>query len=551
MRGQRAQEPSTVTVAEETAEPRRRSTLNELQTQKLVLDDHALVSMTDRDGRITYVNDRFCETAGYTRDELVGQNHRLLNSGYHPKAFFADMWRTITVGRVWHGEVKNRTKGGAFYWVKSTVRAVRDEDGEIVGYASVRTDITEQKAAEHEAAIAHARLDLATRSGGIVLWDIDPRLGTVELSDSFGIITGYPLDEFPTDTAGLLNLVHPEDFEGGRQFVERLRADEGREIMQELRLRTYSRSYVWVRFSGRAIVGESGRLHAFGALSDVTAEKEAARSMSNEKLALERIVEERTRDLEDHAYALSQALDKERELNEMQRQFVAMASHEFRTPLAIIDSAAQHVVRRFKKLNPADIVESIETIRGAVRRMTNLMESTLSAAKMDAGKLRMKTADCQLRALLTDVCKQQQRITTSHHVRMDLDRLPEVIQGDHAALELVFANLLSNAAKYAPDAPEIVVRGWRDGDHAFVSVTDQGIGIDSEDMDKLFSRFFRAKSATGIAGTGIGLNLVKRLIDSHGGEITVDSAIGRGSTFTIRLPINGLLTNEDGTRAAA
>ncbi len=525
--------------------------LEELVAQKLVLDEHAIVSLADKDRRITYVNDRFCKTAKYSRSEMIGQSYDSLSSGHHPVSYFEQMWKTVEDGGVWHGEIKNRAKDGSYFWVKSTITPVRDLDHSITGYAEVQTDITEQKAAERAAAVAHARLDLATRAGGIVLWDMDPKLGRLELSDSFGIVTGYPLDEFPTDTAGLLSLVHPEDFEDGRQFVERLRADDGREVTQELRLRTYSRSYVWARISGRAAVGESGRLHAFGALSDVTAEKEAARSMSNEKLALERIVEERTRDLEEHAHALSQALDKERELNEMQRQFVAMASHEFRTPLAIIDSAAQHVVRRFKKLSPADIMESIETIRGAVRRMTNLMESTLSAAKMDAGKLRMKTADCQLRALLTDVCKQQQRITTSHHVTADLEALPEIIQGDHAALELVFANLLSNAAKYAPEAPEIIVHGWRDGNQAFVSVTDQGIGIDPEDMDKLFSRFFRAKSATGIAGTGIGLNLVKRLIDSHGGEITVDSAIGRGSTFIVRLPIRGYLASEDGTRTAA
>ena len=128
------------------------------------------------------------------------------------------------------------------FWVKSTITPVRDLDHSITGYAEVQTDITEQKAAERAAAVAHARLDLATRAGGIVLWDMDPKLGRLELSDSFGIVTGYPLDEFPTDTAGLLSLVHPEDFEDGRQFVERLRADDGREVTQELRLRTYSRS---------------------------------------------------------------------------------------------------------------------------------------------------------------------------------------------------------------------------------------------------------------------------------------------------------------------
>ena len=513
--------------------------LSELQTQKLVLDDHAIVSMTDRGGRITYVNDQFCEIARYDREELIGQNHRLLNSGYHPAEFFADMWETIASGGVWHGEIRNRAKDGSIYWVKSTVRPVLGENQRIGGYASVRTDITEQKLAEQAAATAHARVEMATRVSGVVLWDFSPRLGTLELSEGFASLLGCAVDEIPTDTAGFLHMLHPEDFEIGRRMIEELGAGPGVEVNPVLRLRGAKSQYRWVNVTGRTIVNDNGRLHALGALSDVTATKEAERSMSNEKLALERIVAERTRDLEQQAQALEQALLKEQELNEMQRQFVSMASHEFRTPLAIIDSSAQYVSRRIKKLSHEAIAENLETVRGAVRRMTNLMESTLSAARMDAGKLSMKSADCELRKLVEEVCHQQQRLTARHRFRVELGELPDVIQGDHGALELVFANLLSNAVKYAPDAPDITISGWQDGAFACVSVKDQGIGIDADDLEQLFSRFFRAKSATGIAGTGIGLNLVKRLVESHGGEIKAESAIGDGSTFTVRLPIQG------------
>ncbi len=524
--------------------------LNELQTQKLVLDDHAIVSMTDRGGNITYVNDHFCEIAKYDRSELIGRNHRVLNSGHHPLGFFKEMWKTIASGNVWHGQIKNRAKDGSYYWVQSTVRPVRDNGGQIIGYASVRTDITEQKAAEQAAANAHDRLALATQASGVVLWDLSPRLGTLELSESFASLFGCKADEVPQDTAGFLHMVHPEDFETARQMIEHLGGGEGNEVNREFRMRGRNSEYLWVRIIGRTIARDHGKLHALGALSDVTAEKEAVRSMSNEKLALERIVTERTRDLEEQAQALSEALRKEQELNEMQRQFVSMASHEFRTPLAIIDSSAQYVARRIDKLKPDAIRENIDTMRGAVRRMTNLMESTLSAAKMDAGKLRMKPADCNIRTLVEEVCQQQQRIAQAHKVSLDVGDLPDVIQGDYAALELVFANLLSNAVKYAPNAPEVSVKGWTEGEFAYVSVADHGIGIDAEDVERLFSRFFRAKSATGIAGTGIGLNLVKRLVDSHGGEITVQSAIGEGSKFTVKLPIKGPSDQAESVEAA-
>ena len=428
-----------------------RAALLELQAQKLTLDEHALVSMTDRRGRITYVNDRFCEVAKYSRAEMIGQDHRLLNSGHHPKTFFTEMWKTASAGNVWHGEIKNRAKDGSYYWVKSTVRAVRDDERRIVGFASVRTDITEQKAAERAAEDAHDRLRLAMRASGTVLWEINPKVGTLKLSDSFGVLLGYPLEDFPVDTAGLLCLVHPEDFAEGRQFIENLRASNADDATLEVRLRSYTNSYLWVRISARITTSENGFLQAFGAMSDITTAKQAALAMSNEKLVLERLVADRTVELQQQAEALSKALAREREMNETQRQFVSVASHEFRTPLAIIDSAAQFVARRAGRLTPEKVIENVETIRGAVRRMTNLMESTLAAAKLDAGKLKVKRSDCQIRALLTEVCNQQHRIAAYHHVALNLGNLPETIQGDSGALELVFANLLSNAVKYAPD----------------------------------------------------------------------------------------------------
>ncbi len=171
--------------------------------------------------------------------------------------------------------------------------------------------------------------------------------------------------------------------------------------------------------------------------------------------------------------------------------------------------------------------------------MTKLIESTLTVARLDAGKIEIEPRQCDLRALITDVCERQQELSPSHQISLELDELPDSIFADPRALDQVVTNLVSNAVKYSPGSPAIRVRGWRAGAYALVSVRDHGLGISEEDAPKIFSRFFRAQNATGIVGTGIGLNLVKELVELHGGAVHMESRAGFGSTFTVRLPIKG------------
>lgn len=125
-----------------------RLSLRDLEFQKQALDEHAIVSIADRRGHIVYVNDRFCEVSQYTRQELIGAEHSIVNSGQHPKAFFVDMWRTIAAGKVWHGQVCNRRKDGSHYWVDTTIRPIIGDNGRPDQYVSIRTDITAIKEAE-------------------------------------------------------------------------------------------------------------------------------------------------------------------------------------------------------------------------------------------------------------------------------------------------------------------------------------------------------------------------------------------------------------------
>ncbi|WP_193369706.1 sensor histidine kinase [Pelagibius marinus] len=248
------------------------------------------------------------------------------------------------------------------------------------------------------------------------------------------------------------------------------------------------------------------------------------------------LIDRLTAEQQQQTLRLSNALEKEREYNALHREFVSMVSHEFRTPVAIIDGAAQRIERRVGKDTEDQLRERTGKIRSAVVRMIELIDSTLSVSRMEAGTIELEAAECDFAALLREVCQRQQEIAKHHKIDLTIADLPSRILIDAKRMDQVLTNLLSNAVKYAPDAPDIAVKAGTVGRNVVVSVRDRGLGIPEAEMPKLFEKFFRASTSAGIPGTGIGLHLVKHLVELHDGNITVDSTEGKGSTFSVTIP---------------
>jgi PAS domain S-box-containing protein len=247
------------------------------------------------------------------------------------------------------------------------------------------------------------------------------------------------------------------------------------------------------------------------------------------------------------AKALESALNRERETTSAYRNFVSMVSHQFRTPLAILDSSAQRILRRGADLTQDELVTRIQKIRNAGTRLTRLVESVLNAAKLDAGTIEVNPASYNLVDLVMDICERQREVSSQADIRFDVPDIPVRVFCDGMLIEQVVVNLLSNAIKYSGDRPVVEIKVWMDGSRAFCAVRDWGIGIPADEVPKIFDRFYRARTASGIAGTGIGLNFAQRIMHLHGGEIQVESYEAAGSLFTFDLPV----ANADQTQQAA
>lgn len=432
-------------------------------------------------------------------------------------------------------------------WVLDTES--RPAKPEMVAYlndiAPLVVDQLAPAASEGRARRAETRLAEAVdaMADGFVYFDAEDRLvlcneryRTIYARSAHAIRPGVRFEDMLR--AGLANGQYPEAV--GREedwLAERLSHHRQSRSVVEQRLPDGQ----WLRIEEKQ-VGSGGRV---GLRVDITELKcqqfalETARAeLAQRNEDLERKVAERTATIAAQSAALEAALLHERQLAKAQRSFVAMVSHEFRTPLAIIDAAAGRVARRGTRAEIAWLADYTAQIRGAVQRLIHLIESVLGAAKADAGAIELKIAPLDIGAMIREICADQQQIAPDRSFDCAISRM-DPVTGDPSLVYQILVNLIGNAVKYSPSGAPVRIATRMEEEDAVIDVTDRGVGIPEAEMPKMFGRFFRASTSVGTIGTGLGLTLSRDFAQMHGGDITIASREGEGSTFTLRLRAAG------------
>lgn len=259
-------------------------------------------------------------------------------------------------------------------------------------------------------------------------------------------------------------------------------------------------------------------------------------SQIQERKLAEEALKQSLEDLKNAEQEILKTLEKEKELGELKSRFVSMASHEFRTPLTTVLSSA-NLIAKYTDTDQQEAREKhIKRIKKSVQNLTNILNDFLSLEKLESGAQKVTFDQVNIDELLLEVIeamsqnlKKDQKITLS-------GKAPNLNTDEHILKNILF-NLISNASKYSSDGDQIEMN-LEQGNSLKIHIVDHGIGIPKSEQKKMFDRFFRAGNATNIQGTGLGLNIVKKYADLLGGDISFKSEEGKGSTFTLTLPLN-------------
>jgi len=491
-----------------------RSTLRELDSIKHAIDQHAIVSMTDAAGNITYVNDKFCAVSRFARQELLGQNHRLVKSGTHPQAVYDDLWSTISSGKVWQGELQNRTKDGSPYWVETTIVPFLDDFGVPQRYVSIRTEITSLKQAEAELRIGEERLRRSQIYANIGTWDWDIQSGGLFWSERIASLFGGPAGKLDTTYENFLSAAHPDD----RQYVtDSVNACVGQGMPYNIEHRVVwpDGSEHWLHEQGDVTRDENGTpLHMLGVVQDITRRKQA-----------------------EEALLLSQR-EAER-ANRAKSEFLSSMSHELRTPLNAILGFGQ--LLQADTANPLSQPqnEGVQQILKAGWHLLELINEVLDLAKIEAGKIDLSIENLDPTEVMRECADFISPLAQKRGIELTCQMdTAFVVPADRTRLKQALLNLLANAVKYNRDNGTIhCTIETIDGDKVRISVADTGVGLTPIQQAGLFQPFNRLGAEyTTVEGTGIGLALTRNLVELMGGNVGVESTPGQGSAFWIDLP---------------
>jgi len=488
--------------------------VEELHFQKSALDEHAIVSITDVKGNITYANDKFCDISGYSREELLGQNHHILKSSEHSTEFFRSMWRMITSGKSWHGEIRNKKKNGGYYWVKATIVPFMNTQGKPFQYVGIRTDITERKEIEQRYKTSEERYRQLAAVSSDWVWEMDKDLKFSYMSDGFRRVFGFDPEYImgksreqllsPTDLSKPLWQQHLSTLGERRNFRDfqyQLATPDGKEV--------------YVQIGGAPVFDKDNQFLGYrGSGSNVTGQVKSAQ-------------------------ALQQARKVADTANRAKSEFLSSMSHELRTPMNSIIGFGQMLENNAREPLTEIQKKCVGHILKGGRHLLELINQILDLSKVEAGNVELDPevfcpsdvfSECQ--DLLQELARDR-AITFEHKQGPD----PWIL-ADRFRFKQVILNLYSNAVKYNSEGGAVTF-GCQDKTDGMVRifVTDTGDGIPEEQIPELFTPFERLQHKNSeIEGTGIGLTITKRLVEAMGGTIGCESQVGEGTTFWLEFP---------------
>ena len=447
------------------------------------------------------VNDTFLRNLGFTREQVIGKSAPQLDFWVDPTEWAAFTHEVETKGFATGREVRLRAQDGRLLTVLLSTQPV--DIGGVPHFLSAAVDITARKESE-------ARFNAAFHNSPVIQSVVRfPSAQIVEVNDTFMKVMGYSREEVVGKTPFELNFW--TDTQKVQDYRQRLFA-EGFVRDFEMQIRPRNGDLRTILLSSQ-IVDIQGESHSITSAVDITLMREAEAELQN-------------------------ALVKERELSQLKSDFVSLVSHEFRTPLEIIMSSADNLQRYYDRLAAEKRDELLRTINKSVKRMAGMMEEVLVLGRLETDRMRFEPAPLEFDALCRRLCDEIASATGNRcPISLEMDGTPATGHGDESLLRHIFTNILSNAVKYSPAGAPVNFHVHRDGKIAVCRIRDRGCGIPEADQKRLFQAFYRGSNVGQVPGTGLGLLIVQRCVELHGGEIKFESAEGTGTTFVVALPL--------------